>query len=481
MTNPFLLTFSLAVLSLSSAAYGQVCYQFTVDSDPTALIPVKAATLRVEISKAPYPLIGGNEMLYQGFTGPDYSVAAGNRAVLSINYPSGYYIPGVHNYGSRTMNVKQISTLTADSGVTSFTLTLGADDDTVGVVVAGTVPYTPTVNLPLPAAFPPLAAGTLQMNYSVHDPVMSEIDGIYVPIASIVSGCSAVQWTFKPLPNYLTGVGISYPMTWRDSDHTWYGLPPGFPVQTQTLGLSGDVPVPGDYDGDGRSDYAVWRPSQGLWQIKSTTTLRELDFYWGMPGDIPIGASDFDGDGKSDYAIWRPSEGNWYVLLNDTLQPIVTAWGQAGDIPIADADFDGDGKSDYAVWRPSSGEWYVLLSGTGQALVMTFGQTGDIPMSGDFDGDGKTDFAVWRPSNGTWYVFYSGHQEVAAVAWGAPGDIPIQGDFDGDGKADYVVFRPSTSEWWMNTSAHGVQSPIAWGAPTDFPIGQVITSAPPVQ
>ena len=55
------------------------------------------------------------------------------------------------------------------------------------------------------------------------------------------------------------------------------------------FGTAGDVPAPGDYDGDGQKDLAVFRPSQGMWYLlQSNAGFSATQF--GLPGDIPIAA-----------------------------------------------------------------------------------------------------------------------------------------------------------------------------------------------
>ncbi len=214
-------------------------------------------------------------------------------------------------------------------------------------------------------------------------------------------------------------------------------------VGLQTFGAAGDLLVPGDYDGDGKADIATWRPVDVLWRSLLSSTNATRTDGWGLNPDTKV-PRDYDGHGITDLAIWTASTGVWAVHGSWKNQMWSQALGQQGDIPVP-ADYDGDGKADFAVWRPSDGTWRVLSTATGETTVTSWGVSGDKPVPGDYDGDGKTDFATWRPSDVFWRVLHSSDNSSAVQGWGLNTDVLVPRDFDGDGKTDFAIYTPSPS------------------------------------
>ena len=208
------------------------------------------------------------------------------------------------------------------------------------------------------------------------------------------------------------------------------------------------------------ADLAVWRPSSGTWYVLGGTGSAQTEYQWGASGDEPV-PGDFDGDGKTDFSVFRPSSGEWYVLQSSNNAWMgVLAWGQSTDKRVA-ADFDGDGKTDRAVWRPGDGTWYIFQSSTQSAVYRTFGSNGDIPAPADYDGDGKADLAVWRDNNRTFYSINSGNSQstssnFATSITSGTAATPVSSDYDGDGKADYAV--RSGANWIIVSSATSATS-----------------------
>ncbi len=260
--------------------------------------------------------------------------------------------------------------------------------------------------------------------------------------AGIVMAYQALQSLGKKTPFDYDGDGKTDISVFRPTGGNWYRLNSSNNAFTgQQFGLSTDKIVPGDYDGDGKTDIAVFR--NGLWYLQRST-LGFTGVAFGQAGDVPV-PGDYDGDGKTDVAVFRA--GIWYILqsTNGTLR--AQQFGISTDKAVPQ-DYDGDGKTDLAVFR--NGQWYLQRSTLGFTGI-AFGQTGDRPVPGDYDGDGKADCAVFR--NGSWYLLRS-QLGFTGIAFGQAGDVPVAGDYDGDGKFDVAVYRGS-GQWYLLRSTQG--------------------------
>ena len=161
--------------------------------------------------------------------------------------------------------------------------------------------------------------------------------------------------------------------------------------------------MPGDYDGDGLADVAVYRPSTGFWYLRNQPS-RAVWRYRRRPGACGLQRRWHDGHCRLsavDGLLVRPESDGRAVR-------------RAGTVPVP-GDYNGDSMTDFAVFDTATGTWDVR----GQ-FSFVFGDGTDTPVPGDYDGDGTTDIAVYRPSTGTWDVL-----NQFTIVFGDPGDVPV--------------------------------------------------------
>ncbi len=242
-------------------------------------------------------------------------------------------------------------------------------------------------------------------------------------------------------------------------------------------GSSGMIPVPGDYDGDGAEDQALFDPTGNRWYVKTATAILYWALAGGGRGTTPV-PGDYDGDRRADFAHYNATTGVWRIISPSKNTDILnTSWGYRGAVPVP-GDYDGDGVSDLAVYDQAKGKWFIRRSVGSLTLAwdVAWGTVGASPVSGDYDGDGIWDMALFRPVAGRWYIRSMAGGVIANnLAWSSAGATPVPGDFSGDGRSDLALFKDGV--WWVNTLM-GSSFSTNWGGAGMVPAFPV-PSAPP--
>ncbi len=140
---------------------------------------------------------------------------------------------------------------------------------------------------------------------------------------------------------------------------------------------------------------------------------------------------DYDGDGRTDIAIYDTTGGAWWIIPSSGTPAYGVGWGGSGFSPVL-GDYDGDGKTDIAIYNTTTGAWWIIpSSGVGPqgqvgAYGVGWGGSGFTPVPGDYDGDGKTDVAVYQNSNGGWWIIHSSDGSTYGMGWGGEAsDVPL--------------------------------------------------------
>jgi hypothetical protein len=173
------------------------------------------------------------------------------------------------------------------------------------------------------------------------------------------------------------------------------GLPDADNFPTRPAGKMKNMPpTPEDATSGAR---VLKRTARG----KHRADLIDHVFHYGEPADVPL-SGDWNGDGIRQIGTFR--DGKWLLDTDGdgrfTEADAQVSFGQAGDLPVV-GDFNGDGVEEIGVYR--AGQWILDTNSNrhvdAQDKVFELGGAGDKPVVGDWNDDGTDDPGVFQPGN----------------------------------------------------------------------------------
>jgi len=229
------------------------------------------------------------------------------------------------------------------------------------------------------------------------------------------------------------------------------------------------IPLTADLNANGTDTPGIYNTSSAEFTFDGKTVR------FGLTTDIPI-TGDWDGDGYDEIGVFRPKvEGfdqSTFYLVTRNWADLPYEVGAADktipfgyypdDIPVA-GDWDGDGDDDIGGYYPANSTFYLYLLNLDSSTAISFkavpfGVHGDTPLTGDWDWDGDDDAGVYRafdPDYSNNPAFYfdlnhtGGQADYTPYPYGNNGDIPVTGSWNGDGDSNIGVYRPSTEEFFF--------------------------------
>ena len=190
--------------------------------------------------------------------------------------------------------------------------------------------------------------------------------------------------------------GVETPGLYRQSDGFAYlrnSNTTGIADVSFFFGNPGDLPLAGDFDGDGCDTLSIYRPSEARFYVINELGVNggglgtaDFSFEFGNPGDLPV-FGDWDGNGTETPGLRRPTDGFVYIRNDNGSGFADTSffYGDPGDLPVA-GDWNNDGADTFGLFRPSSGSFFLKNTNVTGVADSTFGigAAGSAPVSGEF-------------------------------------------------------------------------------------------------